>query len=104
VVDETFGEGGPALSRRIWARGLSEARESTVLELHVGRLVAPFSVFPIHQALRVVGRSLWGFVLPHEGETWGRKARRTMRQLVRPSMRRSRHVAELEERPPARPR
>ena len=81
---------------RTWARGLRTAREPTVAELHLGRLLSPFAIYPPVAALRAVTAAIEGFARPHDGEPWRRKLARTARQIARPRMRRSEHVQALE--------
>jgi hypothetical protein len=80
---------------RTWARNLSTARETTVLELHLGRCLGAFSVLPPRRAIKALAAALAGCLRPQPDESWRRKLRRTARQLVRPSMRRSEHAGRI---------
>jgi hypothetical protein len=81
---------------RTWARAARSAREPTVAELHLSRVLSPFAIYPPPMAFRALGSALAGFVRPHDDEPWGRKLQRTAQQLARPRMRRSEHRHEIE--------
>lgn len=81
---------------RTWARGLRTAREPSVTELHLSRVLSPFAIYGPAGAIRGVADALAGFARPHDGEPWRRKLTRTARQVARPSMRRSEHVDALD--------
>ena len=96
VADALFGD---ARKRpwplRTWARGLLQAREPTVAELHLSRVLSPFAVYEGRAVGRALAAAMRGFARPQDEEGWGRKVRRTARQIARPSMRRSEHVEEI---------
>jgi hypothetical protein len=92
VADALFHGSDEPLPLRLWARNLRTAREATVLEMHVARCLAPFSVLPTRRAVRAAGRALAGVLRPQPYESWRGKLRRTAQQLRRPSMRRSEHA------------
>ena len=89
----------PALALRVWGRNLRTAREATVLEMHVARCLAPFSVLPPRRAARSSWTALMGCLRPQPHESWPTKLRRTAEQLRRPSMRRSEHARRVEREP-----
>lgn len=96
VADALFGESGSdPWPLRTWARGLRSAREASVAELHLSRLLSPFAIHAPAGAARAVAAAIAGFARPHDGEPWRRKLTRTTRQIARPSMRRSEHVRSL---------
>lgn len=96
VVDALFGmRQSDPWPLRTWARGLRDAREPSVSELHLSRMLSPFAIYGPAGAVRGVADALAGFARPHDGEPWRRKLTRTARQLARPSMRRSEHVDAL---------
>lgn len=80
---------------RTWARGLICAREPSITELHLSRLLSPLAIHTPVAAVRALGAAAAGFALPHDGEPWGRKVTRTMQQIARPGMRRSEHLEAL---------
>jgi Uncharacterised nucleotidyltransferase len=105
VADALFAApGGHPWPLRTWARGLCSAREPSVSELHLSRLLSPFAVHPPRRALRGVSAAISGFARPHDGEPWRRKLERTANQIARPRMRRSEHVRAIEARQPPRRR
>ena len=91
-----LGTGRRPLALRVWARNLTTAREATVVEMHLARFLAPFSVLPVHRALKAFGAELVGCLRPQPDESWRRKLQRTALQLRRPSMRRSEHARGVE--------
>lgn len=80
---------------RTWARGLRCAREPSVSELHLSRLLSPFAIHAPAAAVHALGRAIKGFALPHDGERWARKIARTAQQIAKPGMRRSEHLEAL---------
>ena len=99
VARELFGDGGAdaaAWPLRTWARGLREAREPSVSELHLSRVLSPFAIYPPAGTVRALGSAVAGFARPHDGEPWRVKFARTARQIAHPSMRRSDHVEAIE--------
>ena len=98
VADALFGaSGGDPWPLRTWARGLRSAREPSVSELHLSRLLSPLAIYPPGGAVRALAAAVAGFALPHDGEPWRRKLARTAQQVARPSMRRSEHVRAIED-------
>jgi Uncharacterised nucleotidyltransferase len=97
VSDALFRDGRQPWILRVPGRGLRTARESTVLELHVGRLITPFYVYDPVRSVRAVISASTGFLRRQEGESWRKKLTRTARQLTHPSMRRSKHVRSIGE-------
>lgn len=96
VADALFRGSRQPLPLRLWARNLRTAREATVLEMHVARCLAPFSVLPRRRALRAARTALAGVLQPQPYESWRGKLTRTAQQLRHPSMRRSEHAHGVE--------
>lgn len=80
---------------RTWAQALRRAREPSVWELHLSRLLSPLAIHAPLPAVRALGAAVAGFALPHDGEPWRRKIARTRQQIARPAMRRSEHLEAL---------
>ena len=80
---------------RVWARNLPAVRERTVLEQHLQRWLAPFSAYPLRQALLASLRALAGDVRPETNETWPAKLTRTRKAIKNAARRRSQHESEL---------
>jgi hypothetical protein len=74
----------------VWRRHLVEARERTVFEGHVERLVGPIAAGSPATATRALANTL----RPAPGETWVTKVRRSGRALRNASLRRSDHLEE----------
>jgi hypothetical protein len=66
---------------RLWAGRAEGARDRSMVRDHVARLLSPFSVLPLKEALGVAARALGREVGPARGETWSVKAARTRRAL-----------------------
>jgi Uncharacterised nucleotidyltransferase len=96
VAEALFADRDDPWPLRTWARGLRTAREPSVTELHLSRLLSPFAIYPPGAALRAVAAAIEGFARPHDGEPWRRKLGRTAQQIARPGMRRSEHVQAIE--------
>jgi hypothetical protein len=94
-----------SLPRRapIWKRHLLSARERTVFEAHVARIVAPVKVEPARRVPLAVAGSLANTVFPSSGETWRAKLRRVAHAIRHASWARSRHEDALEASPPKAP-
>lgn len=91
AVDDVLLDGRPRRAP-IWQRHLHEARERTVFENHVERIVGPIAAGSPADATR----ALAGTLRPAPGEDWGSKVRRSRRALRNASLRRSDHVEETE--------
>lgn len=102
VADSLCGSGdAEPWPLRTWARGLRCAREPSVWEGHLSRLLSPLAIYTPVPAVRALGAAVAGFALPHDDEPWRRKLVRTAQQVARPAMRRSEHVEALKsDRPP----
>jgi Uncharacterised nucleotidyltransferase len=61
----------------LWARGLVEVRERTVLESHLERWLGRFSEQSFPRALAEVPGALLADLRRHAGDSWSRKARRS---------------------------
>ena len=75
---------------RLWARSLEDARERTVLDNHLQRLLSGFAVLPPGPASRAFARACLRELLP-EDESWSTKLRRTFRAARNRSRPRSEH-------------
>jgi hypothetical protein len=84
---------------RLPARKLERVEERTVLESHAYRALAPFWVLPPSDAVRTAAAALADTLRPGSGETWPRKARRTVVALRHMFMRRSDHERAIGYRP-----
>ena len=84
---------------RLPARKLARVEERTVLESHAYRALAPFWVLPPRDAVRTAAAALVDAIRPGQGETWPRKARRTIVALRHMFMRRSDHERAIGYRP-----
>ncbi|WP_028065227.1 nucleotidyltransferase family protein [Solirubrobacter soli] len=92
AIDEVLLDEGRSLRRPIWRRHLHEARERTVFETHVERLVGPVAAHPVAAAPAVATRALAKTLRPRSDERWGTKMRRSSRALRNRSLRRSDHL------------
>ena len=98
AVDFFFGERGACpWPLRTWGRGLPQARELTVAELHLSRVLSPFAMYQGRAIARGLRSAIAGFSRPIDDEGWPRKLRRTAGQVARPAMRRSEHVAKIDQ-------
>lgn len=79
---------------RIWARNLPEARERTVLENHLVRLLGGFWALPPSQAAGLLRASLGREIRPRPDESWNAKLSRTARAVRNALRRRSDHDRE----------
>jgi hypothetical protein len=84
------------LPLRLWARHLRTARQLTVFEMHLTRLLSPFWGTPFPTALRLGSESLFGELRRAPGESWPRKIARTGLALRDASVARSVHDRKLE--------
>jgi hypothetical protein len=82
----------------IWHRHLYEARERTVFEGHVERLVGAVAAAPAVAAPVAAARALSRTLRPWPGETWSEKLQRSRRSIEHASLRESDHDRELFER------
>jgi hypothetical protein len=104
AVDALFYERAEPWPFLVWARNLPRGRERTMLELHLERWLAAFSVLPPGAAAIAACRAIADDVRPENGEGWGRKLRRTslsLRNALRPQ---SLHDADVDARIGGRPR
>jgi hypothetical protein len=93
----------PPVAVSVWARHLIALREATVLEGHVARWAAPFSLLPPVRALPVALRRVVEDLKP-EGETsWPAKARRVVRAMRHALHSKSEHGWKNEDSPPPTP-
>jgi hypothetical protein len=97
VADALFHGAKKPLPLRTWARNLNGAREASVLEMHVARCLAPFSIHSPDRAFRAAGGALAGLLRRQPQESWGGKLARTVRQVGDPSMRQSQHARAVAE-------
>jgi hypothetical protein len=87
--------GSDSWAVRVWAQNLVTARERTVLESHLTRLLSEFWVLPFGVALARLPKHAARAVLPVESESWGQKLSRTGRALRNATLRRSVHDREV---------
>ncbi|HEU4975494.1 MAG TPA: nucleotidyltransferase family protein [Baekduia sp.] len=87
---------GDAAALPWWAPDVRALRDRTVLENHVSRVVAPFSVLPPRRAAGAALSEAGAAVLPREGEGWPAKLRRVRSSARHPG-------AAVRGRPGARP-
>jgi len=88
AIDDVLLE--PERSRRapLWRRHLGEARERTVLEVHLERLAGPMAAgSPVGAT-----KALFDTLRPAPDENWAAKVKRTGRALRNASLRRSDHL------------
>jgi hypothetical protein len=83
----------------VWKRHLGEARERTVLEGHVARVVGSTVMVPMTRAPGAALRSVGETLRLEDGETWAIKVKRTVRALGNASAPKSEHDATLVEHP-----
>ena len=96
VTDAVLYGGPQPWLLRVAGRGLITAREATVSEVQLARLLAPLAIHSGAQVPPAVWQALAGSLRPGPGESWGGKARRTARQLARPSTRHSENLRSIE--------
>jgi hypothetical protein len=84
-----------SLGLRLWTRNLARARETTVVESHVRRVLAPFWALPPHRAARACAASIGSTLRPMPDEQPAVKARRAAAAVRHASMQRSRHEGTL---------
>jgi hypothetical protein len=63
---------------RAWAHALPAAREQTVMECHLERIVSPFAALPPHRALRPSRAGLSRAMTPWMNEGWRAKLSRSV--------------------------
>jgi Uncharacterised nucleotidyltransferase len=100
IVGALFYEGRSPLALRLWARNLLKARERTVLENHLERVLSNFWILPPSDALGELLSILAQEVRPAPGEAWADKRSRSGRALRNALRRRSEHEAALGRRTP----
>jgi hypothetical protein len=74
-----------------WARYLRELREPTVLEMHLQEWLSPFWLTAPRPATRKALQALLRDFRPRPDQTWGGKARQTLRALTHPQRTRTEH-------------
>lgn len=79
----------------VWARHLQRVRHRTVLETHLARWLAGFSVLPFWRACAASARAIARDLTPLPGEPWRVKLRRTRRAVGNAFVRRAEHDSEL---------
>ena len=89
-----LGDGKP-WPLRVWARNLNAVRHRTVLETHLQRWLAGFSVLPFRKACGASFRAIGRDLRPAPGETWRIKLVRTRRAVANAFVRRADHDDEL---------
>ena len=95
AVDATLLGGPKPWALRVWARNLESVRHRTVLETHLERWLAPFSVLPFARASGAAAGAGGRGRRPAPGETGPGKLRRTRRAITNAFVRRADHDSEL---------
>jgi Uncharacterised nucleotidyltransferase len=95
AIAALFYKGRFPLALRLWARNLLKARERTVLENHLERILSNFWILPAPDALGELVSILAQEVRPAPGEGWADKRSRSGRALRNALRRRSEHEAAL---------
>jgi hypothetical protein len=85
----------PSGRPRLWHRHLHDARERTVFESHVQRVMGAVAEGPIAAAPVAATRAAWATVRPARGERWSRKIVRSRAAVRNASVRESEHYQEL---------
>jgi hypothetical protein len=99
AVEEVLLDAPPPRRRLVWKRHLAEARERTVLEGHVARVVAPAAAVSAPRApLAAVGAALQT-VRRSPGETWPVKLGRSTQAVRHAGWAGSRHEQRTEDAP-----
>jgi hypothetical protein len=96
TIDSLVGQRPRPLAGRIWARHLWSVRERTVLERHLERWLAPFSMQRPARAARITGRHLSHQFTLAEGETRLQMIRRSARAIADAFKRLSEHDSATE--------
>jgi hypothetical protein len=91
ATDDLLLSGRPRARAPLWRRHLLEARERTVFEGHVERLVAPVAAAPLTAAPLAASRAILQTLRPWPGEGWSSKLRRARQSLRDASARESDH-------------
>lgn len=92
AVEDIFGEDADDCRPPIWRRHLHEARERTVFEVHVERLVGPVAAAPLPTVPSAAARAVVNTLRPGPDEGWGEKLTRSRRAMRNASLRRSDHL------------
>lgn len=96
AVDEVLRGGRrPTLAGLTWARHLTRARDRTVVESHLERLLSPLWAHPLPQALGEIAPRVLNEVQPALGEGWQDKAARAGRAARNAFVRRGEHDSQL---------
>lgn len=90
AVEDVFGDASGRAP--IWRRHLHEARERTVLEVHMERLVGPVAAAPVQSMPSAAARAVVNTLRPGPDEGWGEKLTRSRRAMRNASLRRSDHL------------
>jgi hypothetical protein len=96
TTDALFRDAPMPVLHRIWAGHLGSARERTVLEEHLQRWLASFSLLPPRAAVRAALGAVALDARPEDGEGWRAKLRRTRSATRTAFTRRSAHEAAFE--------
>jgi hypothetical protein len=81
ATDFLLGTQRPTWTTSTWARHLRDARDRTVAESHLARLLEPFAALPPAQASVGLSRALHRTLQPGHGEGWRKKLARSGRAL-----------------------
>jgi Uncharacterised nucleotidyltransferase len=97
TIDALFGDAGPPVAMRLWARHLASVRAQTVFEGHLKSWMSPLWCLPPSNGLRAGAAALAADLQPSPGERWRDKGRRTRLALANATTRGSQHDAMLRE-------
>jgi putative nucleotidyltransferase-like protein len=95
VADDVLASGRPTLATHTWARHLAAARDRTVIESHLERLLSPLWGYPPRRVLGELGARVLDDVQPHLDEGWKDKSVRTGQAMQHAFVRRTEHDAQL---------
>jgi Uncharacterised nucleotidyltransferase len=97
VADALLGRSAAPVALRTWGRNLRNARELTVIEAHVRRLVSPFWALSAHRAVPAALQALGREFVPRPEDDWRAKRRRTAAAVRRPIRAKSAHDRAVED-------
>jgi hypothetical protein len=96
AIDELLVAGPSRWRKPVWKRHLARARERTVFEEHVTRIVAPTAVASRHRTPVTFIAALTNAMRPYPEETWRAKLGRSARAFRHAAWARSQHEAALD--------
>ena len=96
AIDELLDSGSNHRRAPVWKRHLSGARERTVFEEHVTRIIAPATAASAGRAPMMILTGLTQALRPHPQEGWKDKVVRTIQAFRHAAWARSQHEAAIE--------